>query len=283
MSVKNFIPQLWVARLVAYLEKAYVYGQAGVCNRDYEGVINDVGDAVRISAIGPVTITDYVKTQDLPAPEELATAQTVLAITQGKTFNFMVNDVDAAQANVDIMDRAMERAASGLKDRADQYVASFHVEAHEDNLIGTDAAPIVPDANTAYQYLVDLGVLLDEKSVPADGRWCIVPPWFHGLLQKDNRFVSAANSGSTATLRNGEVGQAAGFSILKSNNVPNDSGTKYKIMAGHPMAITFVDHFNKVEAYRPERRFADAVKGLHLYGGKVIIPEALAVMTANKS
>lgn len=106
--------------------------------------------------------------------------------------------------------------------------------------------------------------------------------WFYGLLLKDDRFVKYTPS-ADQVLRTGQVGQAAGFEIFISNNVPNTTGTKYKILCGHPMAITFADQIDKVEAYRPERRFADAVKGLHVYGAKVIRPEALVVVTANKA
>jgi len=94
-----------------------------------------------------------------------------------------------------------------------------------------------------------------------------VPPWYEGLMLKDDRFV--VKSGvmpAEQRLLNAIVGQAAGFTVLKSNNVPNTAGAKYKIVAGHPMAWSFAEQASQVEAYRPESRFADAVKGLHLYG-----------------
>ena len=84
-------------------------------------------------------------------------------------------------------------------------------------------------------------------------------------------------------LANGEVGEAAGFSILKSNNVPNTAGAKYKIFAGHSMATTYVEQVLDVQTYKPEKRFGDAVKGLHVYGAKVVRPDNLAVLIANKS
>jgi len=129
--------------------------------------------------------------------------------------------------------------------------------------------------------LVDLGVLLDEKYIPAEGRWAIVPPWYHGLLLKDQRFVSFGTEQNLATLRNGRVGMAAGFTILKSPLVPNTSGAKYKILAGHSMAITLAEQIMNVEAYRPQLRFGDAVKGLMVYGAKVVRPMSLACLTAS--
>ncbi len=84
-------------------------------------------------------------------------------------------------------------------------------------------------------------------------------------------------------LQNGEVGEAAGFAILKSNNVPNTAGTKYKIIAGHARATAFVEQVLDVQTYKPEKRFGDAVKGLHVYGAKVVRPACLAMLIANKS
>lgn len=283
MALDNFIPTIWSARLLVNLHKALVYGQDGVVNRDYEGEIRDVGDTVKINSIGPITIGTYTKNTDISAPETLTGEQTLLQITEAKYFNFQVDDIDAAQQKPKVMDDAMREAAYGLRDAADQYIASLYTGVAAGNTIGDDTTPIVPTASDAYDYLVDLGVLLDEANVPSDGRWVIVPPWFHGLLLKDDRFVKGGTAESDQRLRNGQVGEAAGFAVLKSNNVPNDSGTKYKIIAGHPMAWSYADQILKVEAYRPEKRFADAVKGLHVYGAKLVRPSAIAVLTANKS
>jgi hypothetical protein len=110
----------------------------------------------------------------------------------------------------------------------------------------------------------------------------IVPAWYHGLLLKDERFVKAGTVRSDAALANGEVGEAAGFRILKSNNVPNTSAAKYKIIAGHSVATSYVDQIVDLQTYKPEKRFGDAVKGLHVYGAKVVRPTALAMLIANK-
>lgn len=283
MTLANFIPEVWSARLLANLHKSHVYGQAGVINRDYEGEITDVGDTVRINAIGPVTISTYTKNSNMSSPETLTDAQTALTISQAKYFNFQIDDVDKAQQKPKVMDAAMGEAAYALSDTSDQYIATLYSDVATANAVGTDGVPIVPTSVTAYEYLVDLGVLLDENNVPSEGRWCIIPPWFHGRLLKDDRFVAAGTPTTDSTLRNGMVGQAAGFAVYKSNNVPNTSGTLYKILAGHPMAWSFVEQVRKIEGYRPELRFADAVKGLHLYGAKVVRPNALALLTASKS
>jgi N4-gp56 family major capsid protein len=283
MSIKNFIPQIWSARVLAALQKSLIYAQAGVVNRDYEGEISAAGDTVRINSIGDVTIKDYTRNADIEAPEELSDAQTMLTITQEKYFNFAVDDVDKRQAKGNYFDEAMQRSGYGLRDKADQFIAAKYTDVPTANMLGDDTTPIVPTATTAYEKLVDLGVILSENNVPKEGRFAIVPPWFYGLLQKDDRFVKAGTMKTDEVLRNGQIGSAAGFTVMESNNVPNTAGTKYKIIAGHPMAASYAEQIVKVEAYRPEKRFSDAVKGLHVYGAKLVRPYAWAVLTANKS
>jgi N4-gp56 family major capsid protein len=277
----TFIPTVWAARLLQALDKSLVYGQSNVVNRDYEGEIEAAGNTVKIASIGDVTVTNYTKDTDMGTPEILSDAEQSLVIDQAKAFHFYVDRIDRAQQNVNVMDEAFRRAAYKLRDVQDQFIAASHVNVPAANLIGNDTTPITPTNANAYEYLVDLAVKLDEANIPTEGRFCVVPPWFHGRLLKDSRFVSAGTSATDQTLRNGMVGQAAGFDILKSNNVPNTAGTKYKITAGHPMAYTFAMQIVDMQNYKPERRFGDAVKGLNVYGGKLIRPEAWAVMTAN--
>lgn len=282
MALDNFIPAVWSARLLANLYKSLVYGQVGVVNREYEGEISDVGDSVRINAIGPVAIGTYTKNTNISAPETLTDAQTALIIDQSRYFNFQVDDVDRVQQKPKVMNDAMREAAYALGDAADQVIAGLHSEASTSNLLGSTVSPkTISAATDAYEYLVDLGVLLDQSNVPSQGRWAVVPPWYHGLLLKDDRFVGVATASAEQALRNGQIGEAAGFAVMKSNNVPVSS-TDYKVMAGYVGAISFAEQISKVEAYRPELRFADAVKGLHLYGAKVVRPAGLAVLTITR-
>lgn len=284
MSLNNFIPTIWSARLLANLFKSLVYAQTGIVNRDYEGEIQQKGDTVKINGIGPVTVSDYTKNSDINSPETLSDADQVLVIEKQKYFNFQVDDIDRVQQFPSVMDAAMREAAYALADAADQYVALMHSSAVAANLLGDDTTPTVIDTGAkAYEALVDLNVLLTDAKIPKSDRWAIVPPWFYGRLLKDDRFVKSGTPAGDAVLRNGEVGKAAGFTILESHNVPNTSATKYKIICGHPMAYSFAEQVNKTEAYRPEKRFADAIKGLHLYGGKLVRNTAIAVGTFNKS
>ncbi|MBC7899274.1 MAG: P22 coat protein - protein 5 domain protein [Saprospiraceae bacterium] len=280
----QFIPTVWAARLLAALEKSLVYGQANVSNRDYEGEIREAGNTVKIASIGDVTIGDYEKDTDISAPEILTDSDQSLIIDQSKYFNFYVDSVDRAQQNVNVLDEAMRRSAWALREKADTYLAGIMDAAvPAGNKIGSIATPKVPTKDDAYEYLVDLGVLLDEANVPLDGRFVIVPAWYHGLLLKDERFVNAGTFQSDAALSNGQVGSAAGFRILKSNNVPNTTATKYKIIAGHSVATAYVEQVVDLQTYKPEKRFGDAVKGLHVYGAKVVRPTALAELIANKA
>lgn len=285
MALDNFIPEIWSARLILRLEKAFRYAQAGVANRNWEGEIREKGDTVRINSVGPVTVFDYVKNTDMPAPEALSDAQTTLAITKQKAFNFAIDDIDKAQGNPAVMDAAMQESAFGLRDGVDQFIAAQYVDIASANFIATDAAPKTDlgTAGKAYEYLVDLGVILDQNDVPEEDRWAVVPPWYHGLLLKDDRFVKAGTPRTDEVVRNGKIGEAAGFTVLKSNNVPSTSSTtSFKVMAGHDVALTFAQQVTEVEGYRPERRFADAVKGLLLYGAKMTRPDKVAVLFANR-
>jgi hypothetical protein len=284
MAVTNFIPTVWSASLLMALRNALVYAQAGVVNTDYEGDIAAFGDTVRIGSVGDPTIKDYTKNANMDDPEELNTATQLLTIDQAKYFNFSVDDVDNVQMNPRVMNQAMQNAAWGLRDVADTYVATTMAAAiPAANQYGTTASPkTIAAAADAYAHLVNLSVLLDVANVPVEGRWCVIPPWFHGYLLQDDRFTKAGTDTSDAVLRNGRIGRAAGFTLLSSNKVPIHSTANYKIMAGTSHGFSYAEQILKMEAFRPEKRFSDAVKGLHVYGGKVVRPSNLAMLVVTK-
>jgi N4-gp56 family major capsid protein len=292
MSVNNFIPIIWSARILAHLDVVHVYAQPGVINRDYEGEVTE-GNTVYINQIGDPTIFDYTKNTDMPAPETLTDTRTTMTIDQAKGFNFQIDDVDRAQTRPDLMDPAMARAAYKLSDIEDLFVAGKMVlGAASANNIGNTTTPIVPTVGTftdplnIYNVLVDASTKLNQSNVPRDNRFVIIPPWCEGLLLKDQRFIGAAGTGGpNAVMLNAQVGRAAGFNIMVSNNVPTVAGasTRYQITFGHPMAMTYAEQIDKTEAYRPEKRFGDAVKGLHVYGGGVVQPLALGTLTVSQT
>ena len=282
MSIQNFIPTIWSARLLNHLDKSHVY--LNLLNRDYEGEIKNFGDTVKINQVGDVSIKDYTKGTDIDAPEDITGEQQELKIDQAKYFNFAVDDVDNAQTNPKLMDKAMQRAAYAMNDVVDAFAANLMaINVHADNAIGTNEAPIVPTKADAYDYLVDLNTKLTEANVAKMGRWVVIPAFYHGLLLKDDRFVGNGTDYNQAILEGGEVGKAAGFTVYVSNNVPHTEGAKYKVIAGTTEAGSYAEQILNTEAYRPEKRFSDAVKGLHTYGAKVLQSKCIAVLTCNKA
>ena len=280
MSLNNFIPSVWSGKILAALPKVSVFSQ--IANRDYEGEIKDMGDTVKINSVGDPTIKSFTKNTDIDSAETLSDAQKTLLIDQGDYFNFQVDDVDKVQQKPKVIDEATIRAAAGLADAADAYIAGLCVGANADNVIGTAQAPkTVSTAADIYNYLVDMSVILDENNVPKAGRWVVLPPWAHGLLLKDDRFVKAGTDQNNNILFVGIVGYAAGFSIYVSNNVPKSTAT-YKVQAGYTGTLSFAAQIVQTEAYRPERRFADAIKGLHVYGAKLVRPDTMSVLIINR-
>lgn len=283
-SIDTFIPEIWSKKLLSSLKKAHVIAAPGVVNRDYEGEIAEQGDTVRINSVGRPTIATYTKGSTTIVPEQLTTAQRALVVDQAKYFAFEVDDVDARQAAGNVIPEAMDEAAYGLRDVADAYVeALMRAGVVSANALG--AISVATGTPTAFydNILVPLKVALDEANVPMEGRFCLIPAWGHGRLLRDDRFIRADASGQASAAINGVVGEAAGFSLRVSNNLPVVTGDDSSVIAGHPMATSFAEQINKTEAYRPEDSFSDAVKGLHLYGAKVVRPEALATALASKT
>ena len=283
MSTATFIPEVWSRRLLAALRRAHVYGM--VVNRDYEGEISQAGDTVHINSVGDPTIDDYVPNVTEVEPEEVTTLQQSLLVDQSKFFAFKVDDVDARQAAGAVLPQAMENAGFRLRDVSDAFLELLIRTGVAAGNVLADVTGAAADSTVIYdQVLVPLAVLLDESDVPDEARWAVVPPWVHGHLLRDDRFVSFGTTQNRADLANGRIGQAAGFTIHKSNQNPNHTGNLYPVHAGHMSAVTFAEQIpaSTTEAYRPEKGFSDAVKGLHLYGAKVTRPTAVATVDVDR-
>lgn len=274
MAITNFIPELWDAAVRVPFERSLVYAQGSVVNRKYEGQVSQMGDTVHVTSIADPTIRTYDKTTDLTT-EDLSDSGTSLEIDQGQYFSFRVNDVDRVQAAGDFQGPATQRAGYRLKDGLDTYVAGLYTEADAANQLGT--IEVAKDqSGTAYDILVELSVKLTQADAPTDGRYVVVPPEFHGVLQRDDRFVRVDASGTDQTLRNGIVGRAAGFDILLSNNAPAPAAGQRVVQAGIPDAISVAEQITQTEALRDQGRFADIVRGLHIFGAKVFEPAGVA-------
>ena len=280
MAIDNFIPQIWSDRILKNLNAAHVF--ADRLNRDYEGEIRAHGDSVRINSIGRVTIRDYVKNGTILVPETLQGSDMVLEITQQKYFNFEIDDIDRWQQKPKLMDAATRETAWSMADEVDRYLAGVLQAGSTNNVTGAAGAVLTigtgAGESSAYVTLVDAGVALSEQNVPTQGRWAVVPPWFEGMLLKDDRFVSYGTVANRDDLKNGHIGRAAGFDIYVSNNVSSlgGLGVNYYIQTGVNEAATYAEQIDDTEAFRPEDTFSDALKGLHLYGAKVTRPYALA-------
>lgn len=281
MAIDSFIPELWSAEILSALRKSLVYGQAGVVNRDYEGEISNYGDTVRVNSVSDLTVRDYTKHTDITV-EALTTSDQVLTITQSKYWAFEVDDIEARQArnNGGLVAEVASRAGYLLGDEADQFLAAqMKAGVAAGNVLtavgdGTTAAT----AAQVFQTLIDLMVKLDESNVPRSGRWVVVTPAIHGVLLTDDKFVRVDASGSSEGLRNGMVGRAFGFDVMVSNNVPAGAVSGSTVIAGTSMATSYAEQIAKTEATRVEKRFADMVKGLHLYGAKVFRGDCLAAV-----
>jgi hypothetical protein len=281
MALTSFNPELWAAALLSPFEKSLVYGF--LTNRDYEGEITAYGDRVRINTISDPTISNYTKNTDMSSPEDLQSADQVLVIDQAKSFNFFVDSIDQAQNRAAVMAKATQRAGYKLKDVIDQFISGLYTGVASGNTIGSDGSPITPTANTAgtaaYEYLVDMGTKLTQANAPQEGRWVVLTPAYYALLQKDNRFVANGTADNMNVLTNGRVGRAAGMDIYVSNNAPKVS-SNWKIIAGLNDAISFAAQITEMDAYKPEKRFGDALKGLMVYGAKLVRPDAIVVTTS---
>jgi hypothetical protein len=275
MSIVNFRPEIWSANLLVATRKALVYGDC--INRDYEGEISAAGDTVRITSIGRPTISSYVPNSTVINPEQVNDSQRTLVVDQSKFFAFAVDDVDARQAKGNVIPQSMNEAAYGFADVIDQFIANtMYTGIQTANQVGSITIAAGTPSDFYDKVLVPMKIKLDLANVPTEGRWINVRPEAHGALLRDARFVKVNESGTSEGLRNGMVGRAAGFDIRVTNNAPNTTGSEYVTIAGTNAAYTFAEQINKVEAYRPQSSFSDAVKGLVLYGGKLVRPDFLA-------
>lgn len=283
-SLKSLIPSDVMSVMVEEtLRKSLVLGS--VVNTSYQGVISGAGDSVLIPVIGDVSIVDHT-VNDTITYEALDAANAKLVIDQQKRFAFAVDDVDSRQAIVNVAALYADRAAYLLRDTSDQFIAAMHGDAGASGTLGTTTTPLTVTAAastggnvSAYECLTRMHQALDNKNVPREGRWLVVPPWFIAKLTLAGLLTVPGTSDQEAAV-NGRVGYRMGFDIRVSNNIVNASGTGSKIMAGTNSAITFASQILNVETLRLETLFGSGVRGLYVYGAKTVQPDALCTLTA---
>ena len=267
MSINAFIPTVWSETLYRALEKKYI-GVAH-CNRDYEGDIRECGSSVKICGLNPVSVYDYTKNADMSAPDELTSFNKELVIDQAKYFNFLIDDIERAQSNPDAMQLAMQNAANALADAADKYVFEICKEAGQ----MYEAEVSVDNILNA---LIEARTMLYRHNVTeSEEVFLEVSPAIAEMLFKAKIGLTHDN---TSMLENGCIGSIFGYKVYVSKNIYTegaDNGDVHYCIMRTKRAITFAEQLSEVDAYRPELRFADAIKGLHLYGAKAVYAEEI--------
>ncbi|GGP84460.1 phage major capsid protein [Streptosporangium pseudovulgare] len=274
-QVGSFIPEFWSAQLQISMNANAVVSSNLCTNRDYDGDARS-GSKVWINSLVDPTVSEYVG-----APittNRLQTNATELPIDQGDYFSFTLKDVERFQMIGELAATATAQAGQKLIEASDLFVGSQMLA----NAGAKDIAISIPAGTNAgdalYESIVDdIVTVLDENRIPEDGRFLVVTPRVKAMLLKSSRFIDASQYGSSEPIRNGVIGRFAGFTVQMSTNLPKTSGAYTSdIIAGHPMATTFAEQIEEVESLRDPEDFGSIIRGLHVYGAKVIRPEALA-------
>jgi N4-gp56 family major capsid protein len=297
----KFIPEIWSGKMAVKFYASTCLNE--ICNTDWEGEIQDAGDKVEIRQIPSITIRNYLKGLALTT-EVPAAASIELLIDKGKYYAFVADDVDKVQTDMRLMDMFSQDAAEQMKitvetdvfaavydDAASgNYGATAGVKSSSVNL-GAVNAPLQITKTNVLDWIVDMGLVLDEQNVPETGRWVVIPPYIASLIKKsDLKDASLAGDG-VSILRNGRLGMIDRFTLYSNNNLPvvTDLGSggatggtgaaadnaTWQVMAGTRDAISFASQFVKTETLRSQSTFGDIVRGLKVFGFKTTKPEAL--------
>lgn len=312
----TFIPEIWSGKL---LEKFYdVTVLAAIANTDWEGEIKGQGDKVKIRTKPTLSIRRYVANQGLTYDKPSSNVIDLL-IDQGAYFGTVLDDVLETQSDLNQLSMWADDASEQIKIWVDtdvlHYCLGGIVAANKGatagrksgNInLGADAAPVQLTALNILDKIVDLGVVLDEQNVPETGRFIVMPAWACGLIKKsDLRDASLTGDGSSV-LRNGRLGMIDRFTIYSSNLLPtsatdwnftgteptvdanynptlktsNDADGATHIIAGHPHGLTFASQVSQMETLRAESTFGTIMRGLTVWGRKVVDGIALADLYA---
>ena len=251
------------------------------------GEIAQFGDTVNIIKEPTITVTDYTRATTSLNSTVLTDQELVLQVDQAKYFQFKVDDLEKRFSHVNWQQVASDNAAYQLKDAFDVNVITAAVAGIGSNTYGTVAAPIDTGHATGevdpLDVLARLARLLDDANVPEENRWVVAKPEFYEELAKtSSKLLSVDYNQGNGGLRNGLVasGELRGFKMYKSNNVPTPSGSgnpTHQILAGHMSAVSCAQSLSTVESIRDNNSFKDIVRGLLVWGRKVLRPEALAL------
>lgn len=273
MSFNNFKPQVWSNEVMTQLERKCVF--AGLTNRQYEGEVRNAGDSVRILGVARPTISKAITTNfELADPEEVPTSATVLNINQIDTFNYMVGDIDQQQMKGNLKPVLSGETTNALAEKIDSYIAGMaltkEAKLMNASALKIDTTNILTELDKAWQHLV-------ENNVPTSETINVVmSPRFWVLLKQKIMDLDTDNS---KLIKTGQMAKYSNMNLIMSNAVATtNSGAVDNIMVMSEKAIAYVNSLTKTEAYRPEKRMADAIKGFTLYDAKIVRPKELLVM-----
>lgn len=277
MAFTNFIPEIWNASMLeGFHEQAIA---ASLVSREYEGDATK-GNTVKITTATDVAIKNY-KTGSVDdgsggtvprttTPDAVSESGQELLIDQEKNFDFLIDDIDRAQV-AGSLDAYTRSAATGLAEDADKFIFSTAVTGAGIELDGT--APT--DGNGAFDIIRDLRKALNQAHVPSGQRALVINSEFDALLVgADSKLTAVDTAGSPAGLREATLGRLLGFTVYVSENLPEVDDPF--ALAFYRPAVTYVSQIEKTEAMRADTSFSDRLRGLHVYGGKVIRPLGVA-------
>lgn len=305
----KFIPEIWSGKLQVKFYKSTVFGE--IANTDWQGEIKSMGDKVHIRTVPNITIRSYSSgatlTKEVPTSTPLE-----LLIDKGKYFAVVVDDVQEVQADVKLMDIFTNDAAEQMKIAIDSDVlGNVYADAAAANKgatagalsadinLGATGAPRAVSSTTVLDAILDCGQVLDEQNVPETGRFIVIPAWMAAMLKKSDLKQAYLTGDDVSPLRNGKLGMIDRFTVFVSNNLSSatdlgadssSGGTganadrkSFHVLAGTKDAITFASQMSNVETLRSESTFGNIVRGLNVYGYKVVKPEALVDLYAYKA
>lgn len=281
MSVETFIPKLWAPQLEVPYQKSLVFSQPGIADTRFQPILQNSGDTVSINTIGDAKIKNHIRTEDL-VYDDVETTEQKLVIDQERYYAFRVHDVDHVQAAGDFSGAATSEHGNAMANDIDTHIAKQLAKDAGNKLGKTnvfDGADFYYPADgqtTAWDVLRNLSLELNKVSAPTANRWVVVGPNFGSALLADRRVTSADAAGTSLVARNGLVSSIPilGLNVYQSLNAPVNSGRE-TIIAGVPGALAFVSQLRTLEALRDPDRFGDLVRGLQVFGSKVVRPSGL--------
>ena len=286
MALNNFLNEVWATRLLMDLEAESVYKERG--NQNYQLEASNAKQVHIGKVVSDITIKDYTVSTDIDTPETITDSDTILALDNQKYFNFYVDDVEKAQTTPNYMTEAMRKSAIAISQTIDQRVSSTLI-AEAGNALETvinDNADVEQKGIALLTTFSDLKTQMREKNISKTTTpWAVLTPKYIDILEK--YFMIGGKTGifmpttSEQVLRSGFMGNLLGINLYWSNLAPQGGSATLNdiIIAGTNDSFTYADNVTEVIPYRPEKRFGDAVKGLYVYGVKVILADQLFKIT----